>query len=496
MWLPNVKTWLNEEGRRASLGSSKTGRRAPRRATRPWCEEMEGRQLLSGITATLNCTGNPAKGPLNVLQITGTSGNDDIELSQTANTVSVQGVMINWELPWETVSVPMVPTVYVVQVQISTGSGNDTVKIDPGTSIKTLVVAGNGTDSLITGGSNDTIFAGTGADTFVSIGGSHNYLFGGVGNSAPDSFWTDSGATLFDVSSYEQNNDMVHQINSFATLIAANGKGGFNFDTPTMSLNGQSILDPGITDEPDGVSGAKYENFANDPLFASGGPSPADIAQGSVGDCQFLSALLGIVSHNPQEIRQMIVSLGDGTYAVRFSPGGVNKYVRVNADLPVNASGGLVYAQLGQQNSLWVALMEKAWTFERPTGGTWWADYVGTYGNISGGGPGELFANMNIAVTNLPSSNVFSTIVSDVNAGLIVDVCTVSSPTSSSGLVGAHCYYVDHVNYTSRYIPFFGWIRLATSLTLRNPWGGSNTWVTVSWSDINANISSGIATTG
>jgi Calpain family cysteine protease len=490
MMLPTLK--MLRGGNRRSAGSATT--KAGRRAMHPRCEEMESRQLLSGITATLNSTGNAAYGPLNVLQINGSSGDDVIHLTQSGVSLSVSGVQINWKPQgWGGYGflVNTVAAFGVTQVQIATGSGNDTVKIDPGITTQTLVFAGNGTDSLIAGGSYDTLFAGTGSDTLISIGGSHNTIFGGVGSSAPDSFWYDNGTTVYGVSPYEQATGMVHVVGAFATVFYPIIPNLPFPATPTLQLNGQTLPDPSIT-----VAGASYRNFSGDPLFASGGPTAADVSQGQVGDCQFLSAVLGIVSHNPQEIRQMVVSLGDGTYAVRYKPGGVDKYVRVNADLPVYSDGSLVYSKLGAENSLWVALLEKAWTFERPTGGAWWVDNVGTYGNIDGGGPGELFGNMSIATTNLNSSNFFSSIVSNVNAGLIVDVSTVSSPTATSGLEGPHCYYVDHVNYTNLFLPGLGWIRIATSLTLRNPHGGGDSWVTVSAADINANLTGGIATTG
>jgi hypothetical protein len=263
-----------------------------------------------------------------------------------------------------------------------------------------------------------------------------------------------------------------------------------------MWLNGQWLPDPlaNINE-----SGTTEKNFGGDPLFAPGGPSPMDITQGQVGDCQTLASLLGLVSRDPKVISQMIVNLGDGTYAVQFAPMGVDKYVRVNADLPVDSSGNPVYAHLGQQSCLWVALIEKAWTFERPTGGSWWSSYVGTYHNIDGGGANEILNDLDIPWTILSTSNIFNSIVNAVQDGLIVMAASDGDPAPGSGLDGAngvgHEYFVDHVNY--EYIPTgFGPLAIPVSLTLRNPHGGSNPWVTVSASVVNANICSAVSTPG
>src|SRR5262249_31908327 len=68
----------------------------------------------------------------------------------------------------------------------------------------------------------------------------------------------------------------------------------------------------------------------------------------------------------------------DGTYAVNFkTKAGQNVFVRVDADLWTYASGTPVYAKLGPQKSLWVAVVEKAWAF--------YARGDGWYASIHGG---------------------------------------------------------------------------------------------------------------
>jgi hypothetical protein len=508
MWLQHAKVLCGWDEQPAGPATSRAGRRAGRRKARPSCEVLEGRQLLSGVTASFNGIDNPRFGPTDILVVTGTKGNDNIHITESGGKISITGVEIAWTHRGArsnavTSNVSGLAEGLVSQIQVSTGSGNDTVRIDPGVTNSATVLAGNGTDSLITGGSNDVLNAGTGTDTLIALGGSNNVLVGGRGASAPDSFWYDNGATVQNVTSFETSAGMVHDVgasNGFTTLFTATSPGHVTAFTPTLQLNGQKLPDP-----PASVTGTTEQNFSSDPLFASGGPSPSDVAQGAAGDCTFLAAVLGIVTHDPQEISQMIVSLGDGTYAVDLKPGGVNEYVRVNADLPVNASGQLVYAKLGQQNSLWVALLEKAWTFARPTSGnqSWWLDNVGTYNNINGGGPGELFTQLDDPVSSYtsPTTNLFSEVVSDVAAGKIVCVTTYSKTTASSGLVGAHAYYVDHVNYVSIPQPFgLPPLQIPIAITLRNPWGynpgSSSPFITITPADVQADLYSSTATTG
>jgi len=502
MWLPNVKTLCGGEGRLAGSGSSKASRRATRRAKRPRCEDLEGRALLSGVTAILNNSGIPKYGPANVLVITGDSGNDTIRLSESFGLIWITGasaqdqIDVTWYPPggggWSSMY-GAIRASDVSKITISTGSGNDTVNINRSLSIPTFVYAGSGTDSLTTGGSNDTFFSGTGSDTYVSIGGTHNIIFGGVGTSAPDSFWYDSGTEVYFEDQTEQNLGMIHPIANFAPLWTGNGSGGLSLDQPTNQLDGQALPSPTPL-----TKGLTEQNFSSNPLFESGGPSPNDVTQGAIGDCPVMAALLGIATRDPARIEQMIVSLGDGTYAVDFNPGGVNTYIRVDADLPVSSPGSPVYAQLGQQGALWVALIEKAWTYERPVGGSYWTDNVGTYNVDQGGSAGELLAGLNQTINGY-TSNLFDQVISDQQAGKIVCLSTDSTTTSASGLVADHWYYVDHLNYAT--IPYFpvpghGYIlRFVVSITVRNPWGGSNPWVTITPTDVSSSVYSEMSST-
>src|SRR5271170_1308837 len=157
-----------------------------------------------------------------------------------------------------------------------------------------------------------------------------------------------------------------------------------------------TVTDPTIT----------YENFANDPLFSSTGPSPADVNQGYIGDCYFLSTLSSVAKLDPSLIRKDVVANGDGTFTVDFLNGKTQNQIRVNADLPVWPDGQLAYAGLGAGNSLWVAVMEKAFAVYRTN-----AD---SYASIAGGWMTEVFSDLGVA-----SNTIVSTATATVLANLI-----------------------------------------------------------------------------
>jgi hypothetical protein len=216
------------------------------------------------------------------------------------------------------------------------------------------------------------------------------------------------------------------------------------------------------------------------------------VIQGQVGDCQTLAVLVGVAKRDPALLQRSIVDMGNGIYAVDFKPFGTDQYVMVDATLPVTGGGAPYYAQLGHQNSLWVALMEKAFTFVRAEA---WNNpgIVGTYSVESGGGSGDMMKALgantvgNVGYNASTPNALWLDAVIEANAGQIVTVSTFG-PTGSTlngGLVGAHMYYVDTLNY--------GWVNgtyTVISMTLRNPWGGSNEFITVNEQSFNQDISS------
>ncbi len=177
--------------------------------------------------------------------------------------------------------------------------------------------------------------------------------------------------------------------------------------------------------------------------------------QGQVGDCWFLAALSSIAKVDPTRIRQSIVDLGDGTYAVQFGTS-TKTFVRVDGDLPA-PSWGLNYAKLGAGGSIWVAIMEKALTSYRyPTS-------AANYANIGGGWMSEAYNDLGSGSNSIFASSEtdwFNQISAALDAGRSVTLAT--RPSALSNLVGNHAYVVDHVGYDQSGNAY---------LVLRNPWG-------------------------
>jgi Ca2+-binding RTX toxin-like protein len=218
--------------------------------------------------------------------------------------------------------------------RINGEAGNDRLFGDAGAD---EVRGGDGDDALFAGAGDDQLLAGTGQDTLVSIGGGNDKLFGEAGG---DRFWKDP-ADSTDADLGESLFGGVQDVASFA-----NGA--------SKELNAQDLPDPG-------TSGLARKNFASNPLFGTGGIRAADVREGSGASAYLMAALRAIAMQQPIRIRNAIVDLGDGTFAVKLiAAGGAHRYYRVDADLPVKADGTPRYAALADGGALWPAVMEKA----------------------------------------------------------------------------------------------------------------------------------------
>jgi hypothetical protein len=269
------------------------------------------------------------------------------------------------------------------------------------------------------------------------VGGGADKAYGGDGS---DSFWVDSADTVADASSAESAASAVHKISSFY-VPATNGSGPVS-----MEITGQNLADP--------LTGYAYANFAGRSLFVDG-PQYNDVAQGSVGDCYFMAALASLADTDPGLIRQMITSLGDGTFAVRFYRGGQAVYVRVDADLPVYSGMSPAYARLSPSGETWVALAEKAYAEFRCSDNN--------YASLNGGWMGAVYSDVTNTTPNDPmmgSANWAAQFIStQLAAGHAVTAATIGSP--GSPLYGGHAYMVKSVETASG----------ETFVTVYNPWG-------------------------
>jgi hypothetical protein len=98
-------------------------------------------------------------------------------------------------------------------------------------------------------------------------------------------------------------------------------------------------------------------------LFPSGDPSPADIMQHAIGDCDGDSAMASMAYMNPQLVKSLIHDNHDGTYAVAmFDPAGKPISVLVDSTVLVDPSDATSLGAVSgkQGNGDWATVLEKA----------------------------------------------------------------------------------------------------------------------------------------
>jgi Ca2+-binding RTX toxin-like protein len=351
---------------------------------------------------------------------------------------------------------------------ISGGDGNDTVRGNEGNDTCTGDAgndyvygdAGNdnlsgndGNDNLYGGAGNDFLSGGNGDDVLVTIGGGSMDTC--AGNAGRDEFWMDDSPNewLADGDFWsEYLGGTVHKVGSFA-----NGA--------SKELNGQNLADPdGSNNRPAVTYNPDWNNFSSHPLFADSGPSRDDIVQGQVGDCYFLAGLSSTAKVDPQRIKNCVVDLGDGTYGVQFFRNGAWQYYRVDGDLPCyQGTTSLYYANFGTGQSMWVPIMEKAFTEFRSG--------ANSYNSIHGGNSNEPYNALAGSPSGISVSNLLD-IKKALLDGKAVSVSTPNSdPPAGTHAVKWHVYSVVSVQTVSYQLPFIGTIEVPISITLRNPWG-------------------------
>ncbi len=309
---------------------------------------------------------NPAAPPVQVqgelvdgqpqLFVYGADGADSITLSQSPGLIEVQSGA----------QAQVIAGTFTL-ITLDTYAGDDVITLEHSVSAPVHVDAGDGNDTVYDASTGaDWIDGGPGDNLLVSVGGGADRLTGGGGF---DSFWCDSSDTITDISSAERAAGAVHIISQFAqpfTQTATSPK------YIPLEVAGQKLADP---------AGGSYANFAALPLFVND-PTYSEVRQGKLTDCYFLSSLAGYARTDPDAIRQMITSLGDGTYAIRFYRNGQETYYRVDGDLP-GSGRSTVYAHPGKDGAIWAPLLEKAYAFFRKG--------LNSYSSLGGGWMTEVY---------------------------------------------------------------------------------------------------------
>lgn len=186
-----------------------------------------------------------------------------------------------------------------------------------------------------------------------------------------------------------------------------------------------------------------------------------DVVQNQLGDCFLLASLSAIAAVSPETIERALTAHPDGTYTVRFyekqrrgPPTPVD--VTIDADLPANRRGALLYGHGRDERELWPALVEKAW-----------ASWKGGYSELAlGGFAGDALealtgrkAELYNPVRELESRDLWKLMVEAHAQGRALVTGTGKAPIE--GLVPMHMYAVVGVREENG----------ERLVTVRNPYG-------------------------
>lgn len=428
-----------------------------------FCQALEVRRLLSAVTAAFNSTSA-------VLTVTGTPAADQISLRRTAvvNTARFK-VEVLAGSPQKVIFTAR--SEVVKQIVVNAGSGNDVVSVLTGSAAPTqptTLNGGTGNDRLRGGPFSDTLIGGPG-DDYLNGGSGRDTLRGDdgndiliaidngtvdtvVGGSGCDVIWGDRSSTardtITDASAFESSRT-VRLVTSFA-------------NRADKTLDGDRIADP--SDQ------TTYRSFAGKPLFASAGPTAADVDQGQLADCWLLGQLGSVAQSSPLAVRASVVDFGDNTFGVAL---GKNFY-RVDADLPVYAGSTTPkFAGLGVGGSLWVAIVEKAYAIHRFAIAA--GDVRGQYYDLEYGDPGDTLRALGATgvafgyYTDARSAGFTADLLSKWDGKQALSFSTgYSAPPE---LVTCHTYTVIAVSRDAA--------GKVTSFRVRNPWGNDAGTTTV-----------------
>lgn len=381
------------------------------------------------------------------LTITGSDGDDNITISKSNGVLTVTNGNYT-----ETFSGNY------GDIVVHGANGNDIITIQSSVNIATLLYGDAG---------NDTIKAlGTGYNIVTTIGGGNDVV---TGNGINTSFWADqAGTDTVNASSTEIAAGRVHQVTNFYQPWTTNTS---STDYITKELSGQRLRDP---------AGSGTNTYSGNSLWGTG-PKIADINQGQISDCYVLADLQSAAQTSPDKLKEMVVDLGDGTYAVQFKRNGVTSYVRVDNDL-----GGGLYLNKADSGT-WGLVIEKAYAFFRNGGNS--------YSSLNYGDTGAVARDMGYTVSYLSmstqtASSLASAIQSAISSGVGLTVSTSTSIKLSAPVATSHAYSLIGTTTSSTGEILF---------QLRNPWGfdgygsdgnASDGIVTLTMAQMQANFSS------
>lgn len=208
-------------------------------------------------------------------------------------------------------------------------------------------------------------------------------------------------------------------------------------------------------------NGSQYEKI-NGPID-DGDITADDVSQGALGDCWFISSMMGVANANPELLRDNIKDNGDGTYDVTLYDDGKPVVVRVSGDFPANQGDPTYADNNGGNRELWPLLFEKAAA----------QHFGGSYADLDGDWPSkaiEAITGQEVETyddnplipfegKDLPPSNELGQRLQD--GGVIVASTNGDGEKSSEGEpVSNHAYVVTDIAEDG-------------TVTVQNPWGSS-----------------------
>ncbi|QOV88562.1 C2 family cysteine protease [Humisphaera borealis] len=228
-----------------------------------------------------------------------------------------------------------------------------------------------------------------------------------------------------------------------------------------------AIAEPAISPQLAAESGFfQYSDFSGSPLWSPTGPQGDDVIQGGIGDCYFMAVISNIARTNPGLIAQSIIPQANSNYVVRFMLNGQEYTQQIDAKLPVNASGNLIFARQPASGAIWVALLEKAFCFYRPS-----SNNPGSYDGIDLGYSSEPLKGFGSTDAGDIGPSQYRTapqLVADIAArlqqGQTLEFGTsnprnwTSEQPLPSGLFTGHMYSIISADVANN------------TLSLRNPW--------------------------
>jgi hypothetical protein len=217
------------------------------------------------------------------------------------------------------------------------------------------------------------------------------------------------------------------------------------------------------------------------------GPVAADVNQGAVGDCYFLSSLAAFAGEKPAVLMASEVDMGDGTYTVQYMSGSTPTFVRVSSDMPAGGFGGYMFAHPGANQTSWAMVLEKAFAYFR-TG-------ANTYASTNSGWMSEVYSDLGVSSSNISlataESTFFSTLANDLTNHEAVTFGTFSS---APNLVSSHAYTLVSVSTDGSGVHHY---------VVRNPWGvagdgleDGNGYATLTFAQMVANFQLGCQAIG